>query len=128
MTDVATVARGLRLKAWIVAVNGHGSAQCFATSRGAALADAWRSAAFDNVSFGNFLKIARCWKVAPSSRFGAEITVEGRPAYFIDNNRAYVRIAYPGAGHILSAHPYDVLPEEYRPDTYRAHLLSGEAS
>jgi hypothetical protein len=105
------------LKRWIVSVAGYGEGVQLAPSRGRALADAWRCDAFSNQPFGYFLKHARCRKdrVTPP-RYGDPIQVLGKPAFFVDNNRQYVQFAYPGGDHVLNAHPYDVLPVEYRPD------------
>lgn len=121
MSEIEKI-EGFRLRRWEVTVNGYDSSVSLATTRGKALADAWRCDAFNGVTFGEFLKFARCHlsKYKPE-RFGDPITVCGKPAFFVGNNRQYVQIAYPGGEFPLSAHPYDVEPEEYRPDTYR-HL------
>lgn len=86
-----------------------------------ALADAWRSytAAYNETRFGDFLRIAHAYRADPASRFGDPITVSGRPAFFIDNNPQYIQFVFPDSETILSSHPYDVLPVEYRPSTYR---------
>lgn len=111
---------GFQIKRWCVDVAGYGSAHFDAPSRGKAMAQAWGCSAFGHLRFGDFLKIARCRRDHDvSARWGDPITVEGKPAFFIENNRRYVRFAYPGGDHVLTAHPYDVLPVEYRPDTYR---------
>lgn len=112
--------RGFAIKRWCVAVEGYGNAHYELASRGKALAHAWACDAFGHLRFGDFLKIARCWRVHDlPERWGDRITVGGRPAFFIENNRQYVRFAYPGSDHVSNAHPYDVLPVEYRPNTYR---------
>ncbi len=111
---------GMKIKAWDVTVSGYGVARYYAASRGKALAAAWRCDAFGRISFKDFLKIASCWKAmfVPEG-FGAQITVEGKPAFYIERDRAHVRIAYPDATNVLSAHPYDILPLEFRPEPYR---------
>ena len=110
----------MKIKAWDVTVSGYGVARYYAASRGKALAAAWRCDAFGHISFKDFLKIASCWKAmfVPEG-FGAPITVECKPAFYVERNRAYVTIAYPDATNVLSAHPYDVLPVEFRPKAYR---------
>lgn len=114
----------LHLKRWIVSVtwaSGSISQEAIvALTRGKALASAWRSDVFSSTPFGDFLRFARCRRdrVTPP-RWGDPITVEGKLAFFLGNNRQYVQIALPGREWPLNAHPYDVLPVEYRPDTYR---------
>jgi hypothetical protein len=113
-----------RLKRWAITVTwasgetttGHE----LAPTRGKAMARAWACDAFSGSTFGEFLRFARCRRddYTPP-RFGDPITVCGRPAFFVGNNRQYVHFAYPGADHTMVAHPYDVLPVEYRPGTYR---------
>lgn len=112
--------RDFLIKRWCVAVVGDGTGHYEATSRGKALADAWRCDAFNDHTFGQFMRIARCWRDHDvPARWGDPITVGGKDAFFVENNRQYVRFAYPGSAHVSNAHPYDVLPVEYRPDTYR---------
>lgn len=119
---------GLAIKRWCVAVAGYGSAHYEAASRGKAMAQAWGCDAFGHLRFGDFLKIARSWRDHEvPARWGDPITVCGKSAFFIENNRQYVRFAYPGADHVLTAYPYDVLPVEYRPDTYRDRDSDGIA-
>lgn len=112
--------RDFIVKRWKVNVLGYGDAFYEESTRGSAMARAWRCDAFSHLTFGEFLKIARCTRDhALPDRWGDPITVEGRPAFFLENNRQYVRFAYPGRAAPSNAHPYDVLPVEYRPDTYR---------
>lgn len=119
---------GLLIKRWDVTVFGYGTGAYYAVSRGRALADAWRSAAFYDWTFKRFLREARARAAEPASpRFGEPITVGGKPAFFIESNRQYVRFAYAGSDHVSNAHPYDVEPEEYRPDTYRAAGTRGDS-
>src|ERR1700749_1405511 len=109
------------LKRWDVEVSGYGSAVQCAKTRGRALADAWRCDAFSNWTFGQFLKRARCTRSRyVPDRWGDPITIEGRPAFFVDSNQQYVQFAYPGKDVVLNAHPYDVEPEHYRPSSYRS--------
>lgn len=121
---VEKVTGGFMLKRWIVSVlwsSGTTTSETIvAPTRGKAMADAWRYDAFSSLSFGEFLKLARCRRdthVPP--RYGDPIVVLGKPAFFIENNRQYVRAAYAGGEVVYNVHPYDVEPEEYRPDTYR---------
>ena len=108
------------VKTWEVTVYGHGAGRFVSGTRGKALAEAWRCDAFNRLSFKEFLKIARCRKAEDGPGFGRPITVEGRPAFFIDRNGAYVRVVFPDSDVILCAHPYDVLPEDARPLAYRS--------
>jgi hypothetical protein len=111
---------GFLLKSWDVTVHGYGVERIVAATRGKALAKAWRCDAFNRLTFGDFLKIASAWRaMLVSENFGAPITVDGKPAFFVDRNRQYVQIAYPGGEHVLSAHPYDVEPQSFRPEAYR---------
>ena len=121
---------GFMLKRWEISVTWASGAvstdEEVAPTRGKALARAWACDAFSGTTFGEFLRFARCRRSRYTPpRYGDPITVEGRPAFFIDNNRQYVRFAYPGAEHTMVAHPYDVLPVEYRPDTYRGRDSDG---
>lgn len=115
---------GLLLKRWDVTVDGNGSAHIDAASRGQALATAWRSDVFLGMSFGEFLKRSRCNRGHEPAEFGADITVEGKPAFFIERTKSSVRIAYPGQRIVLTAHPYDVLPERFRPEAYRSQVAA----
>ncbi|MET0439155.1 MAG: hypothetical protein ABW043_16850 [Devosia sp.] len=111
---------GFMLKRWRVLVSDWANEVMVAPSRGRALADTWRCDVFNGYTFGQFLKMASCRREPDDPpRFGDPITVCGKPAFFVENNRAYVIFAYPGGDHTMSAHPYDVEPESYRPDTYR---------
>lgn len=109
---------GFHLKRWTVTALGM-SHDITATSRGRALAEAWKNSIFEGYSFRDFLRIARCRRAPDPADWGAPITVEGKAAYFLGHNRAYVQICYPGGTHAFSAHPYDVLPIERRPAQYR---------
>jgi hypothetical protein len=118
---------GFVIKPFIVSVDGYGQSGYHARSRGKALADAWRSDAFHQLSFKDFLKIARCWMQTPfDPRFGDPITVNGKPAFFVESNRQYVRMAWPGSDHVSNAHPLEVKPIEYRPETYRSEKFDAQ--
>jgi hypothetical protein len=118
---------GFIIKPFIVSVDGYGQSGYHARSRGKALADAWRCDAFDHLTFKGFLKIARCRLVDHNDpRFGDPITVNGRPAFFVENDRQYVRMAWPGSDHVSNAHPLEVKPIEYRPDTYRSEKFDAQ--
>lgn len=106
------------LRRFEVTVGHYGEAIILATTRGKALADAWRSDAFNGYTFGEFLKIAR----ARLSRYQPKpdrITVRGKPAHGLGHNGQYVQFVYPGQDVVLNAHPLDVLPASYRPRAYR---------
>lgn len=121
---------GFQLRCWNVTVRWASGAETtesyFAASRGKALAMAWRSDVFNGCSFGEFLRFASCRvdRLKPA-RWGDNITVIGRPAFFLSNNSQYVKFVYPCEDQVLNAHPYDVLPVEYRPDTYRDRDTDG---
>ncbi|HEX7856007.1 MAG TPA: hypothetical protein VF503_20180 [Sphingobium sp.] len=106
-------------KEWGVSVAGYGEERLVAISRGRALSDAWHSPAFAGMSFGDFLKRAKCKQAESGSPFGASIIVDGKPAFFVGADNAHVRFAYPGSVNISSAHPYEVFPIDLRPAAYR---------
>lgn len=114
-------ALGFVLKAFRVSVEGEGYVY-HAKSRGRALGDAFRAYnhARAPVSFRDFMNMASCWKEQGGAHFGDPITVNGKPAFFVEKNRQYVRMAWPGSDHVSNAHPLEVLPIEYRPETYRS--------
>jgi hypothetical protein len=117
--------KDFRMKRWSVTVQGYGEGSYVAASRGKAIAQAWRCDAFGHLTFGQFLKIARCVSDPHiPEHFGAPITIEGKPAFFIDRNRAYVHFAYAQEERVLCAHPYDVLPIEFRPEAYRNRIAA----
>lgn len=100
---------GMVVRPWTVTVAGYGHGDYMASSRGKALAQAWRSSAFEGWSFGEFLKRATCHlNRAPWERFGERITVAGRPAYLIGANKQYVQFVRPGEDIVFNAHPFDV--------------------
>lgn len=117
-------ALGFVLKAFRVSVEGFASWNYYARSRSAALGKAygdWRELR-DEGDFGTFLKIARCEREDgfKPARFGDPITVNRKPAFFVTNDRQYVQMVWPGSDHVSNAHPLEVLPIEYRPETYRS--------
>lgn len=71
-------------KHWIITVPGYGEAEIFAASRGKAMAQAWRSAAFEGWTYKDFLKVARSRR---GSEFGGSLHA--------DDGYAYVRRNYP---------------------------------
>lgn len=106
------------MRRYVVSVRGYGETVVLAASRGKALADCWRSDAFERYSFGDFLKLARVrlHRVQPQP---LEITVEGRAAFGLGHDGQYVQFVYPGGHVVLNAHPLDVLPKTMRPLAYR---------
>jgi hypothetical protein len=110
---------GFIVKAWDVTVDGYGTGRYIAKSRGKALAKAWGCDAFSHLTYGAFLKVARCRKGEMGPLEGKQITVGGRPAYFVSNDLQYVQFVRPGSDVVMNSHPYDVEPEEFRPSTYR---------
>jgi hypothetical protein len=114
---------GLKLRRWEVWVDGYGSSVELATSRGKALASVWRCDIFNGYTFGEFLKKARC-RLSAYQPKPIEITVLGKPAFYLDHNNQYVQFAWPDGEFVLNAHPYDVQPESFRPASYRSALAS----
>lgn len=109
---------GFILRRFEVRVHRYGSGIYLAPTRGKALAQAWRSDAFDGFSFGDFLKIARC-RLTEHQVKPVPITVLGEPAFKVDHDSQYVQFVYPGGEFVLNAHPLDVLPPSARPRAYR---------
>lgn len=113
-----------KLKRWEVTVNGYGAGVFVTTTRGKAMADAWRCDAFGTWTFGEFLRRARCVRTPEPSGFGEPCTFEGKPALCFGHNGQYVSIQLPGRDHLSSAHPYDILPVEFRPHAYRDRIAA----
>ena len=107
------------LRRYLVTVGRWGEAVILAASRGKAMADAWRSDAFTDYTFGEFLKIARC-RLDSYQPTPTEITVSGKRALGLGHNSQYVQFVYPGCDVVLNSHPLDVLPESERPRAYRS--------
>lgn len=89
-----------------------------ASTRGKALADAWRHDIFEGYTFGEFLKIARC-RLDRHQPKPDEITVMGKRALGLGHNGQYVQFVYPGQDVVLNAHPLDVMPVRARPRAYQ---------
>lgn len=126
----AAMAGEFVLKVYRLSVDGHGEWPYYARSRASAIGKAyhdWRSLR-DEGDFKTFLRIVRCRTDGATfpSRFGDPITVNGRPAFFVENNRQYVRLVWPGGDHVSNAHPLEVKPIEYRPDTYRSEKFDAQ--
>jgi len=111
------------LKRWRVDVRWSSGATssglAVAATRGGALADAWRCDAFNGSTFKEFLGFARAYREREPDWWGAPITVLGEPAHFLGHDNQYVQFCRPGGKAVLNAHPYDVLPIERRPASYR---------
>jgi len=119
-----TPARRFLLKRWTVSVRWASGATTESTitasTRGKALADAWRCDAFSGSTFGEFLRFASCRRSKDEpSWWGEPITVLGKPAFYLGHDGQYVHFAYPDGDHVLYAHPLDVLPMHRRPEAYR---------
>lgn len=101
---------GFLLKTWAVSVDGFPTHTYFAASRGAGLARAWEcyTSAYNEATFGEFLKIARARRAADPHRFGEPITVGGAPAFYVGESMQYVVFARPGELRTFLSHPADV--------------------
>jgi hypothetical protein len=118
-----------RLRRFVVTVEGMGEGLYLATSRGKAMSDAWRCDAFSHLTYGEFLKIARC-RLDHYQPKPCEITVGGERCWGLGNNGQYVQFVRPDGEFVLNSHPLDVLPEDIRPRHYRTierteHLRNG---
>lgn len=107
------------LKRFEVTVEGYGAGVYVTTTRGKAMADAWRSNAFDGWTYMEFCKRARCRRTPEPKGFGELCTFEGKPARCFGYNNQYVSIQLPGNAFLSNAHPYDIMPMECRPRGYR---------
>ena len=127
--DRALDADTFKLRRFVVSVEGWGESTVLATTRGKALADTWRSDAFGHLSFGEFLKFARCrldWcQPKPTC-----ISVGDELVWGLGNNGQYVQFVRPNGEFVLHSHPLDVLPDSYRPRAYQrtAALRAKESS
>jgi hypothetical protein len=92
-----------------VTVHGYGVERILASSRGKALAKAWRCDAFGPIAFGDFMKIAAAHRalLVPAD-FGEQILVQGRPAFRAGTHGPYVSFVWPFTETVLNAHPSDV--------------------
>lgn len=114
------MSEGFILRSWRVSVVGFDSHIYHARSRGMALSRAFSDfrSYRDDVGFKDFLRMARAWaEREPNPRFGEPITVGGKPAFWVDCNRAYIQFVLPGCDVIMNSHPYDVEPPEARRGT-----------
>lgn len=109
------------LRRYEVTVGDWGAGIFLAKTRGKAIADAWRSDAFNVYTFGEFLKMARC-RLTEFQPTPSEITVSGKRALGLGHNGQYVQFVWPGGEVVLNSHPLDVLPESARPKAYRSTL------
>lgn len=109
----------LIIEPYRVEVSGFPGMTWFARSRQKALADAWRtySSYRDDVSFKDFLKMARAAREDRTGRFGEYIEVCGKPAYLVSYDSQYIQFVRPDSDVILNAHPLDVEPPEARRGT-----------
>lgn len=100
------------LKPFEVSVAGFPPATYSAKTRGKALAAAWGDyRSCSDTSFGDFLRIAIARRTeCPNPRYGEEIIVGGRPAFYVGENRQYVQFVLPDSEVILNSHPLDVQP------------------
>lgn len=102
--------RSFVVRPWTVIVSGYGHGDYIARTRGKALADAWRSSAFEGWTFAEFLKRSTCrLNRHPWERFGEAITVAGKPAFLVSSNKQYVVFVRPDSDVLMSAHPFDVI-------------------
>lgn len=113
-----------KLRSWRVEIEGYGSGHVIASSQGKALSDTWKSDTFNNLSYGEFMKISKAFKAEDKAGFGDPITLSGTPAFFVSRNKTGVMVALPFDTHISRAHPSEVLPERYRPEQYRSDYLT----
>jgi hypothetical protein len=119
-TPATTRAPKFPLRRYEVEVGRWGTGVYLATSRGKALADAWRSDAFNGYTFGEFLKLARCRLSPPHHQPKPDIiTVSGEECWGLGHNGQYVLLVRFGGDHVLYSHPLDVLPVSYRPKAYQ---------
>ncbi len=121
---------GMIIKPFRVWVDGFPEGHLvYARSRQKALAKSWRSFCSyrDDVSFGDFMRMAKAIPDTPDARFGEAFPINGRHALYVSPNNQYVQIAYPGKECILNTHPLDIDQPEarrgtpyYQPDANRA--------
>jgi hypothetical protein len=100
----------LVLRPFELRVQGFSPQIYFAASRGKALRDAWYaySGALGHISFGDFLRVAKAWRVPPPARFGEAIRIAGQPAFYVSERMQYVSFVRPGSDRIFLSHPADV--------------------
>lgn len=113
--------RTFKLRRFEVSVSGFSEpmrGDVLAHSRGAALADTWRSDIFSNYTFGEFLKIARV-RLAPHQPKPEVISVSGDLVWGLGHNGQYVQFVKPEGHCVYHSHPLDVLPVSARPKAYQ---------
>lgn len=109
---------GLIVKPFIVEVRGFSEQTYYTRSRGAALARAWNEyAECRDCTFGEFLKISKAYSGVGSDRFGEQMTICGKPAFYIGHNCQYIQFVRPDSDVIMNSHPLDVEPPEARRGT-----------
>jgi hypothetical protein len=115
---------------WIVEVSGFREHTYFAKSRGSALSQAWRQYVCyrDDCTFGDFLKIAKCYAGLGTDRFGEHLTIAGLPAFYVSHDSQYIQFVRPGSDVVLNSHPLDVFPVEARRGTPYAAVIDGIAA
>lgn len=115
------------LKRWDVSVRWSSGAitteVITARSRGAALAEAWRSDAFSGSTFGEFIKFARARRAPEPASWGEPCTVNGKPAFYLGCDGQYVHLCLADQKHVSFAHPSEVLPQHFRPRHYRTDIV-----
>lgn len=100
---------GLVVRPFMVSVSGFPDGLYVARSHGKALARAWDDyRAYEDCSFGDFMRKARVRKGTACLRFGEPITVGGRPAFYVSQRGQYVQFVEPGSDVVLNSHPLDV--------------------
>lgn len=101
---------GFLLRPFMVRVAGFGEYFYPARSRMKALADAWRAyvSAYNEVSFGDFLRIGHAYRTEPPARFGEPVLICGKPAFVVGESGQYVRFVRPGETETFLSHPADV--------------------
>jgi len=107
-----------KLRRYEVEVGRWGTSTVLATTRGKAMADAWRSDAFNGYSFGAFLKMARC-RLSSYQPTPVQIEVSGEQVWGLGHNGQYVIFVPANGEFVFSAHPLDVLPTSARPIAYQ---------
>lgn len=102
--------KSLLLKIYGVTVEGFPQVEYFAASPGQARAMCWRDYTDGyGCSFRDFLEISTIKRVVPTDPlFGTPITVEGKPAFYLGQNNAYITFTYPDCKKRLHSHPNDV--------------------
>ena len=98
---------GCKIRRWTVTVSGWGDGDYLASSRGKAMSAAWSCDAFGNMSFKDFLKIARC-RLSLHQVKPKPVLCSGEPAWEIERNSNRVTIALPNVDCVYFSHPLDI--------------------